>query len=102
MSALDRLNQKALRSRGRMVPDTSREMEIEEDELIHDAITENEQPLSNCCGQPFIDNSDLCQECGEHAVAEIADFTFPGNRTVFTITYDPVTKDVLELHQNHE
>lgn len=98
MTALDRLNARALRSRGRMVYDDSRESEAAEDEAIRDAILDDE-PLSNCCGSPFLLNSDLCSDCKEHASAEISDFKFdPSHQRAFTIEYDPVTDDLISFH----
>ena len=78
-------------------PDTS---EATTDELIRDAILEDETPLSNCCGEKFIDWTDLCGNCREHASAEIQGFTFPGGDGVkFTITYDVETLELISFEK---
>ena len=30
-------------------------------------LKDKEEKLSNCCGKPFIENSDVCSDCKEHA-----------------------------------
>ena len=90
-----------------------------QDELIQDAIN-GDEPLSNCCGAPFLENTDLCQQCKEHAMAEIVDFQFPEYKGVkpraqgfpgldvhcgekepafFTITYDPIDRGLIDFSQ---
>ena len=39
------------------------DLEIEK----HLAEQEMSEICSDCCGAPFIENTDLCSECGEHA-----------------------------------
>jgi hypothetical protein len=31
----------------------------------------NEERLTVCCGTPFLENSDLCSLCKDHATAEV-------------------------------
>ena len=78
-------------------PDTS---ETTTDELIRDAILEDETPLTNCCGERFYDEHDICGGCGEHASAEIQGFTFRrGDGVKFTITYDVETLKLLSIEK---
>lgn len=68
------------------------------DELIRDAIAEDETPLSNCCGAKFwLGETDFCTDCGEHASAEIPDFQFPGSANTHRITYDPETRELISF-----
>ena len=31
----------------------------------------NQERMSNCCGQPMYDDSDICPDCKEHCSAEV-------------------------------
>jgi hypothetical protein len=31
---------------------------------------EDEEPVSNCCGAPIIENTDMCSDCKEHCIPE--------------------------------
>jgi len=67
------------------------------DELISEAIQEDREMLSNCCGSPLSEESDVCPTCAEHAAAVIFDFTFPDLDMEYEITYDPLTGELISL-----
>lgn len=69
------------------------------DELIQDAINDQDPPLSNCCGMPFYRESDICGSCNEHAVSEVRGFKFPANdEHSFLITFNPIDLSLISFH----
>ena len=37
------------------------------DKQLHEYLDGKDRDLSNCCGPFFIEETDICSECGEHA-----------------------------------
>lgn len=101
----DERNRRVLASRPRLLPPKD-DMAAIEDERIRDAVNEEDDPLSNCCGLPFLDNTDFCKGCKEHAAAEIEVNVGKdpwGDGSLYrAVTFDPVGREVIEVGEIYD
>ena len=74
-------------------------------ELRHDANQDAvndagpDDALSNCCGDPFYPDQDICTKCNEHAAAEIEVIhsQYGQHKSADIVTFNPVTLEIQEI-----
>ena len=69
------------------------------EDLAKDAVIDAEL-LTNCCGMPFIENTDFCLDCKEHASAEVQVKTGRDqydNYIFVDVEFDPVDRKIINI-----
>ena len=88
-----------IRNRPRLLPPEDNPDDLIEG-LISDAIAEIKTPLSNCCDMPFIETTDFCMDCLEHASGRVGVRLNPlshrDHATYADVTFDVISGEVQE------